>query len=333
MISSFFCISVLLILFIPSLRFVEGSSLIPKYLLPGNFTEISNAYRNSDPKRNNSNFVAISFINGIAHSERDWLRVTNLIENIFGQEIFPFYNPSTGSFMSDLTNAGYELVIRSNDIQNAQNLANHLRKILANINPKGRILHIAHSAGAILTYLAAKHHLLPEEKDRIDVVTFGGGRSITRKYFRGRTINYYAINDPLVVVDRRAANLMNKYYKYNASFIEILEAKHNTSFVFLQGLAQNSIMDHSLEGPTYMGVLRHEAIEYYKRVADMITKDNADRNMIRLARKKAANVTGLHYFWRYRMDSIRNDIRYVRKVSAEVSGFHGFFSGKRKEQI
>jgi hypothetical protein len=56
--------------------------------------------------------------------------------------------------------------------------------------------------------LPYRYHLSTAETDRIDVSTFGGGRSITQKYFRGRIVNYYARNDPLVMLDRRAGKLM-----------------------------------------------------------------------------------------------------------------------------
>jgi hypothetical protein len=67
----------------------------------------------------------------------------------------------------------------------------------------GRILHIAHSGGAIITYLAAKYHLSSEERSKIDVVTLGAGRSLTRKYFSGKVINYYTRNDPCLLIDQR----------------------------------------------------------------------------------------------------------------------------------
>ena len=55
--------------------------------------------------------------------------------------------------------------------------------------------------GAIITYLAARYHLTLSERQQIDVITLGGGRSITHKYFKGRIVNYYSSNDPLVIVD------------------------------------------------------------------------------------------------------------------------------------
>lgn len=44
------------------------------------------------------------------------------------------------------------------------------------------------------------------------MVTFGGARSITQKYFAKAT-NYYARNDPILLVNRRAMNLMQQVGK------------------------------------------------------------------------------------------------------------------------
>ena len=41
------------------------------------------------------------------------------------------------------------------------------------------------------------------------MVTFGGARSITQKYFAKAT-NYYARNDPILLVNRRAMALMQQ---------------------------------------------------------------------------------------------------------------------------
>jgi hypothetical protein len=37
----------------------------------------------------------------------------------------------------------------------------------------------------------------------------------------------------------------------NCTYQEVTYAKHNTTFVFLEGKARSPIFDHSLEGPTY----------------------------------------------------------------------------------
>lgn len=152
--------------------------------------------------------------------------------------------------MSDATKAGLELALKRNDVATAKLLTEHLRAVLRDLGPRGRVLHLAHSGGAILTYLAAKHHLTAEEKGRIDVATFGGGKSITRKYFRGRTVNYYSRNDPLLLLDQRAARL-SKLALSGTLFAEVKDIKHNTTFVYLSPLGNNPLIDHSMGGPTY----------------------------------------------------------------------------------
>jgi hypothetical protein len=103
------------------------------------------------------------------------------------KQVRAFYNPSSGWFVADLAGAGLDLMRRPDDNAVARALAIHLREALEAAGSEGRVLHLAHSGGALITYLAAKHYLTPAETARIDVVTFGGARSITRKYFSGRT--------------------------------------------------------------------------------------------------------------------------------------------------
>jgi hypothetical protein len=88
------------------------------------------------------------------------------------------------------------------------------------------------------------------------VVNFGGARSITQKYFAKAT-NYYARNDPILYVNRRAMALMQQVM--NQTDGEVIYLKHNTSFVFLQGRAGDALADHSLVGPTYLMALQREA--------------------------------------------------------------------------
>jgi hypothetical protein len=47
----------------------------------------------------------------------------------------------------------------------------------------------------------------------------------------------------------------------------VRERKHNTSFVFLKGLANNPIFDHAMTGPTYLGALQREAADFHRRLA------------------------------------------------------------------
>ena len=259
----------------------------------------SGAVNVSSPKRK----TIVTFVNGIYHSTEEWKRISDNLLEIFSKactdqtsqmnsrhlesilqfevEVRPFYNPSTGWWLADLTQAATTLIKRPSDLSTALGLAEHLRSCLASLNDiNGRILHLAHSGGAIVTYLAAKYHLSADERNRIDVVTFGGGRSITRKYFSGRVVNYYARNDPLLLVDQRAGQLAKSLSPDNisaaicstvtlnnrsswadapVSLWERVHAKYNTSFVYIRGILNHPVNDHSMEGPTYYVALRREA--------------------------------------------------------------------------
>jgi hypothetical protein len=215
--------------------------------------------------------------------------------------------------------------------------------MLAEMGPRDRILHLAHSGGAIVTYLAAKHHLSQEETDRIDVSTFGGGRSITRKYFKGRIVNYYARNDPVLFVDKRASDLMR--LTENITFSEVTYSKHNTSFVFVEGRSRNPILDHSMEGVTYGLALELEAAQRIRREYLMFYEDSiAPSAWVRRVRKYAASITGRHHFWSHAREQSNSThaqtitlFRRMRKYFAQISGMRGFYSGKYstllKEQI
>jgi hypothetical protein len=246
----------------------------------------------------------ITFVNGIYHSEEDWERLAEQLSATFQKEVRPFYNPTTGWWVADATRAGYSLVVRPDDDAVALGLTEHLRSALQDAGPMGRVLHLAHSGGALLTYLAAKHHLEPGEMERIDVATFGGARSITRKYFRGRAVNYYAKNDPVVFVDRRAASLLRSGGA-GGDVMEVLYTKHNTSFVFIEGRARNSLRDHSLEGPTYQEALRLEAKAFFER----------ERKGLQITEQQPRG-------W------FAEEIRAARKRVAQFTGLHGYFSGK-----
>ena len=148
-------------------------------------TNSNNSGSNSDAALDTSlcrpRRTVISFVNGIHHSLDDCREIAGRLGEIFGDEVRAFYNPSSGNWFSDASRAGLELFTKPGDLFIAKGLAAHLRRALRDVGARGRVLHLAHSGGAIMTYLAAKHHLRREETARIDLVTFGGGRSITRK--------------------------------------------------------------------------------------------------------------------------------------------------------
>lgn len=272
--------------------------------------------------------MLITFVNGIYHSETEVRDIATLLKCMFRCEVRTFYNPSSGSWVKDAYKAGFELVLRPNDLILAKQLAEHLRSALREVHPqKGRILHIAHSGGAILTYLAAKYHLKFSEASRIDVVTLGAGRSLTHKYFRGRLYNYYARNDPVLLVENRAAQLLKK--TRNDTYCVVRDAKHNTTFVFLEAVAKEPIYDHAVDGPTYRIALDHEAREFQARLKQMHQSNAREHNLLRLSRKLAANYTGAHHFWRrYSPPTAASVARRLRKLAANVTDVHGLVSGK-----
>lgn len=131
------------------------------------------------------------YLEVVRDTEEDFRETSRQLEDRLGAKDYGFYLPSSGSWSRDFSQAMVASYSKSKDIDIAQKLADHLKSLLSEVGPQGRVLYIAHSAGAIMTYLAAKYHLTSEKKRRIDAITFGGGRSIARKYFPGRTVNHY----------------------------------------------------------------------------------------------------------------------------------------------
>lgn len=276
--------------------------------------------------------VAVTFINGIYHTKEDWQRITRQLQLTFRVDVKPFYNPSSGWWVKDISKAGFDLVLRPNDLFLAKGLADHFRDVLRQLDPAlGRIFHIAHSGGAILTYLAAKHHLSRAESNRIDICTFGGGKSITHKYFKGRIRNYYSRNDPLTLVDRRASTLLRQ--NINGTMVEVQDPKHNTTFVFMEPLDGNPIEDHSMEGLTYKLALEYEAEELWIRAKELQILFVKEHQVVRRLRKISANVTGIHHFFDLMIPStVQATGRSVRKGFATATGMRGFFSRKYSQE-
>jgi hypothetical protein len=85
-------------------------------------------------------------------------------------------------------------------------LADHLREHLAAVGKHGTVIHIAHSHGALITYLCTRH-LTVLERARIKIISIGGARSLSEKDF-GSAINYYTTNEPMLYVDYRASKAL-----------------------------------------------------------------------------------------------------------------------------
>lgn len=275
----------------------------------------SKSNRSQSIGSNPRNGLVITFINGIYYTENDCKNISEYIGSIFNYEVRPFYNPSSGNWLSDASSAGHSIFWKPIDLDIAKNLALHLRKAIADVGTNGRVLHIAHSGGAIITYLAAKYHLNKFERSCIDVITFGGGYSITKKYFHGKVINYYASNDPLLLLDNRASTLSKRMNFNSSSSIEVRDFKHNTSFVFLEAIAKNPIIDHSILGPTYTKALIEESSFYKQRIKLFASFQYSQLFKLRLTRKYVARLTGFRHFWSDVSDSLQSAITYSTAIT------------------
>lgn len=102
-------------------------------------------------------------------------------------------------YVKDLTQATTQLFGRITAEVN--DLVSHLRFLCKNTGEHGKVLHLCHSQGVLITYLAAKE-LTNDEKSKIEIIAFGGAAAITTGEFPEfhRCVNYYSLNDPLLQV-------------------------------------------------------------------------------------------------------------------------------------
>lgn len=129
----------------------------------------------------------------------------------------------------------------------------HLKEAVASVGTKGRVVHIAHSQGALLTFLAAKQ-LTPLEMSQIEVIAFGGAAAIRKSPQTPfvRCVNYYSINDPLLWVVPQAAQALK------SGFVG------DEEFCFLTPRIGDPIRDHNLLGPTYKTALAWEGQRFQR---------------------------------------------------------------------
>ena len=88
------------------------------------------------------------------------------------------------------------------------------------VGPKGRVIHIAHSQGALITSLAVKR-LTQEEMKQIEVICFGGAEALecSDQFPFARCINYYSVNDPLLFVVPNAAKVCMVVWLYGWLYV------------------------------------------------------------------------------------------------------------------
>jgi hypothetical protein len=134
-----------------------------------------------------------------------------------------------------------------------------LKEAVTFVGKKGRVIHIAHSQGALLTYLAARQ-LSPLELSQIEVIAFGGAAALrkTPQTPFARCVNYYSINDPLLFVVPQATQALR------SGFVG------DSEFCFLTPRLGDPVRDHNLLGPTYKTALAWEGQRFQNEYQTLI---------------------------------------------------------------
>jgi hypothetical protein len=134
-----------------------------------------------------------------------------------------------------------------------------LKEAVAFVGKNGRVIHIAHSQGALLTVLAARQ-LSPLELSQIEVIAFGGAAALrkTSQTPFARCVNYYSINDPLLFVVPQASQALR------SGFVG------DSEFCFLTPRLGDPVRDHNLLGPTYKTALAWEGQRFQNEYQTLI---------------------------------------------------------------
>lgn len=137
------------------------------------------------------------------------------LSSIFGNRPVEFcHNPTAMSnkddtlgYIGDLTQCTTQKLGKNS--AEVHELVQHLQNAVRKVGPKGIVVHIAHSQGALITSLAVKQ-LSKSEMSRMEVICFGGAEAIRSSpdFPFARCINYYSVNDPLLFVVSSAARAL-----------------------------------------------------------------------------------------------------------------------------
>jgi len=202
----------------------------------------------------------LTWVNGIGHNLDHMQEGEEFISKFFGNKKVIFCHNPTGmahdddmmGYLGDLTQAGTQKLGRIT--VEVDSLVKHLKEAIRAVGKKGRVIHIAHSQGALITALAAKQ-LSPLEMNQIEVISFGGAAALrkTAQTPFQRCINYYSVNDPLLFVVPSAAQALR------SGFVG------DEEFCFLAPRLGDPIADHNLLGPTYAQALQWEGARFQQR--------------------------------------------------------------------
>ncbi|GFH57641.1 hypothetical protein CTEN210_14117 [Chaetoceros tenuissimus] len=157
----------------------------------------------------------ITWVNGIGHTASHMIDGQQMLSQIFGNRPIEYcHNPTnmaseddTFGYIGDLTQCTSQKLGKITSEVNQ--LVTHLRDAVQKVGATGKVIHIAHSQGALITSLAMKK-LRKDEMKQIEVICFGGAEVIRKckEFPFARCINYYSVNDPLLFVVPQAAKAL-----------------------------------------------------------------------------------------------------------------------------
>lgn len=210
----------------------------------------------------------LTWVNGIGHNLEHMDLPTSVIQDLFGGTEPEFcHNPTAMTseedymgYLGDLTQAGAQKLGRITAEVNS--LVRHLKAALGRVGKNGRIVHIAHSQGALITSLAARQ-LNATEMSRIEVIAFGGAAALRRCAATpfARCVNYYSVNDPLLALVPSAERALR------SGFLGVCSRglpSDEPEFVFLTPRGGDPVLDHGLLGPTYLQALQWEGRRFQR---------------------------------------------------------------------
>ena len=144
--------------------------------------------------------------------------------------------------------------------------SSHLKDAVKAVGPNGKVIHIAHSQGALITSLALRG-LTKKEMSQMEIISFGGAAALrrSREHPFVRCVNYYSVNDPLLFVVPSAVKALQSGFLQGSTSTgdeDDVEVGEESEFVFLTPRSGDPIEDHGLLGPTYIEALIWEGKRY-----------------------------------------------------------------------
>lgn len=207
----------------------------------------------------------LTWINGIGYSELHMQEGQEEISKFFGGKPVMYCHNPTGmaneddmiGYVTDLTQAGAQKLGRIT--AEVKTLVQHLKDSVAAVGKNGKVIHIAHSQGVLITYLATQQ-LTAVEMGQIEVLAFGGAAALlkTPRTPFHRCVNYYSVNDPLLLLVPEAARALR------TGFVG------NNEFCFLAPRIGDPVQDHHLLNPTYAQALKWEGLRFQRSYQTVI---------------------------------------------------------------